>query len=110
MPPKKSSQEKQTAWVLTVDMGYGHQRAAYPFTDIAHNGVIAMNEYKGLPLEERKAWEQSRQGYELISRIQAKSFIGRFAFEVFDRFQEIPRFYPRRDLSRPNLQLMHTYH
>ena len=109
MPSKKPSQAEQTAWVITVAMADGHQRAAYPFTDIAHNGVIAMNEYKGLPLEERKAWEQSRQGYELISRIQAKSFIGRFAFEVFDRFQEIPRFYPRRDLSRPNLQLMHTY-
>ncbi len=107
--PSKSFKEKQTAWVITVDMGYGHQRAAYPFADIAHNGIIAMNDYKGLPEDERHAWEQSRKGYELISRIQAKSFVGHFAFELFDRFQEIPRFYPRRDLSRPNLQVHHTY-
>ncbi len=100
---------KNGAWILTVDMGYGHQRAAYPLKDISHNSIIAINDYKGLPKEERHAWQQSRQGYEFISRIQAKSVVGRFAFELFDRFQEIPRFYPRRDLSRPNLQLLHTY-
>lgn len=100
---------KNGAWILTVDMGYGHQRAAYPLHDISHNSIIAINDYKGLPKEERHAWKQSRQGYEFISRIQAKSVVGRFAFELFDRFQEIPRFYPRRDLSRPNLQLLHTY-
>jgi len=100
---------KPLAWVITVDMGYGHQRAAYPLHDIAYHGIIAMNEYKGLPREERKAWQQSREGYELISRFQAKTFVGKYAFKLFDRVQEIPRFYPRRDLSRPNLQLLHTY-
>ena len=28
------------AWVVAVDMGYGHQRAAYPFRDIAYEGII----------------------------------------------------------------------
>lgn len=101
--------EKQEAWVITVDMGYGHQRAAYPFAHIAHKEIIAMNDYQGLPNDEREKWQRNRQGYEFISRIQAKSFLGRFAFEVFDRFQEIPRFYPKRDLSRSNLQLLHIY-
>jgi hypothetical protein len=30
-------------WVVAVDMGYGHQRAAYPFRDIAHEGIITAN-------------------------------------------------------------------
>lgn len=106
MPTKKP---KPLAWVITVDMGYGHQRAAYPLHDIAYRGVIAMNDYKGLPREERNAWKQSREGYEIISRFQAKTFVGKYAFKLFDRLQEIPRFYPRRDLSRANLQLLHTY-
>ncbi len=98
------------AWVVTVDMGYGHQRAAYPFDEIAYKGIITINNYKGLPEHERKIWEQSRDGYELISRLQAKSVIGRAVFELFDKFQEIPSFYPRRDLSRQNIQNLRVYH
>jgi hypothetical protein len=37
--PKKTFKK---AWVLTVDMGYGHQRAAYPFHDIANQEIIAL--------------------------------------------------------------------
>lgn len=104
-----SSRSRKKAWVVTVDMGYGHQRAAYPLRDIAYDGVITMNNYKGLPAQERKAWEQSRGGYEWVSRVQTKTFLGHALFELFDRLQEIPRFYPRRDLSRPNMQLNQTF-
>jgi hypothetical protein len=39
------------AWVVAVDMGYGHQRAAYPFRDIACEGIItAKNAERGRPL------------------------------------------------------------
>lgn len=99
----------KSAWVVTVDMGYGHQRAAYPLSDLAYNGVITMNRYAGLPAEERRVWEQSREGYELVSRMQARSFLGHALFELFDKVQEIPQFYPRRDLSRTSLQLIQTY-
>lgn len=68
-----------------------------------------MNNYKGMPDEEKKIWEQSREGYEFVSRLKAKSVIGRVAFDIFDKIQEIPKFYPRRDLSRPNIQLYQTY-
>src|SRR3989338_116765 len=97
------------AWVLTVDMGYGHQRAAYPFRDIAQGGVITVNDYPGLPAEERRGWEQMRSGYEWISRIGQWSAAGRMLFNFFDRFQKIPPFYPRRDLSHSNIQLDHIY-
>ncbi len=105
-----SLKKNNKAWVVTVDMGYGHQRAAYPLTDIAHKGVIAMNEYKGLPKAERDVWRQSREGYEFVSRLQAKNAVGRAIFELFDKIQEIPSFYPKRDLSHPNLQLLQTEH
>lgn len=106
----QSPQSTQKPWVLTVDMGYGHQRAAYPLRDIAYGDVIAVNDYPGLPDHERHVWEESRQGYEFVSRLQARSVLGRALFELFDKIQEIPRFYPRRDLSRPNLQLLQIYH
>lgn len=100
----------RTAWVVSVDMGYGHQRAAYALKDIAHGGIITMNNYDGIPASERKVWLQSREGYELVSRLQARSAIGHAVFELFDKFQEIQGFYPKRDLSRPTLQLRHAYH
>jgi len=106
----KTTKSSAKAWVVTVDMGYGHQRAAYPLHDIAYDGIIAINDYKGLPESERHTWRQSRQGYEWISRFQAHSFIGRAAFKLFDHIQEIPAFYPRRDLSRQTLQLLQTYY
>lgn len=101
--------KQKKAWVITVDMGYGHQRAAYPLADIAYEGVLTMNNYDGLPQEERRLWEESRSGYEIISRLQARSFVGNALFHVFDKIQEIPHYYPRRDLSGPSLQLLQTY-
>ena len=31
------------AWVVAVDMGLGHQCSAYPFRDIAYEGIITAN-------------------------------------------------------------------
>lgn len=112
MPRKKKKEDHEhfkQAWVVTVDMGYGHQRAAYPLHDVAHKGIITMNNYKGLPRSEKDLWHKSREGYEFVSRLQARSVIGKYVFELFDKIQEIPHFYPRRDLSRPTIQLLQTY-
>jgi hypothetical protein len=43
------SSEKK-AWVVAVDMGYGHQRAAYPLRHLSPTGkVILANNYAGIP-------------------------------------------------------------
>lgn len=94
------------AWVVAVDMGYGHQRAAYPLKHLAHGGkVINANTYEGIPDEDVKIWHQSQRFYNFISRFKNFPIVGKYAFDLFDRFQAIPRFYPKRDLSRSNLQL-----
>lgn len=96
----------QRAWVVAVDMGYGHQRAADPLRCIAYRGeVINANDYKGIPQKDRKIWHESRRFYEFISRFKKVPIVGKVAFDVFDKFQEIPEFYPKRDLSSPNIQL-----
>jgi hypothetical protein len=38
---------KNQAWVITVDMGYGHQRAAYPLKDIAYERIITARRGSG---------------------------------------------------------------
>ncbi len=97
------------AWVVAVDMGYGHQRAAYPLKRIAFQGkILNVNNYPGIPKEDVEIWKKSQRFYNFISRFKNVPWIGDLAFSAFDKFQSIPQFYPRRDLSRPNFQLLST--
>ncbi len=110
MPKTKKQHTKiNQAWVVAVDMGYGHQRAAYPLRFLDHQEVINANNYQGIPESDRKIWESSRRMYEAFSRFKNVPVIGEWAWNVFDRFQRIDFFYPRRNLTRPSLQLKQTY-
>ena len=101
----------QKAWVVAVDMGYGHQRAADPLRDIAYKGeIIDANNYKGIPKKDKDIWHDSRRFYEWISRFKKVPLIGKVAWDIFDKFQEIPLFYPKRDLSDSNIQLRYMMH
>lgn len=97
------------AWVVSANMGYGHDRAAHGLEEISYGEFITSNDYHGIPKEDRKLWHDTRSLYEALSRLKPIPFIGEFAFQAMDRFQEIPSFYPRRDLSAPNLQLHAMY-
>ncbi|MBP6942827.1 MAG: hypothetical protein KBB55_02165 [Candidatus Buchananbacteria bacterium] len=97
------------AWVVTVDMGYGHQRAAYPLKQLAHGGIITANTYVGIPHADKSLWSTTRTAYEFISRFKKVPMIGEKVFKAFDRFQSIPDFYPRRNLSAATLQVTQTY-
>lgn len=98
--------EQKKMHVVAVDMGYGHQRAAYPFLDVSYNNtIINANRYQGITPREQRMWEGSRFWYELISRFKNVKFFGDLAFGAMDYFQRIEPFYPRRDLSRISSQL-----
>ncbi|MBI5621782.1 hypothetical protein HY933_02895 [Candidatus Falkowbacteria bacterium] len=102
--------KNKTAWVVAVNMGYGHQRAAQPFTAIAEGGIISVNDYPGIPGNDKRKWESSRVFYELISRSKQLPLIGEALFGWYDRkFQSIANFYPKRDLSDPGFQLKSMY-
>ncbi len=89
------------AWVLTIGMGYGHQRAAYPLKDIAYPRVIDVNEDSIISARERKFWSRSRRSYEWVSRMQEFPIIGKLVFGAFDNVQAIAPLFPLRDLSKP---------
>ncbi len=97
------------AYVVDVDMGYGHARAAFALRDLSLGEIISANTYPGIPAQDKKLWQRSREVYETISRLKPLPFIGDLAFNLMDEFQEIPAFYPRRDLSRLTLQLREIY-
>lgn len=97
------------AWVISVNMGYGHDRAAYSLRHLAQGDILHANIYRGIPREDRDVWERSREFYEFISRFSKVPIIGKAAFDFYDKLQSIPPFYPRRDLTDPNVPLKHIF-
>ena len=102
--------ERKKAWVISVDMGYGHQRAAWPLKPIAEGGrVISANNYPGIPMSDKRVWRDTRRLYDLISRFKQVPLIGDAAFGLFDRFQNIRDFYPKIQRREPTLQVRQIY-
>ncbi len=90
-----SSQGK--AWIVSVDMGYGHQRAATPLAFLAPEGkIITANDYEGMPEFDKFIWGQTKSFYYFVSRLKSHGPIGRIAFNLYDKFQKIEEYYPLR--------------
>jgi hypothetical protein len=104
---RKRGFEVRKAWVVSVDMGYGHQRAAYPLKDIAYERIITANSDKLVTPREKKLWKKSQWFYETVSRLTSVPGLGRLMFKLYDRLQAIPDFYPTADLSNPSLQTLY---
>lgn len=106
----KGGKSKAIAHVIAVNMGYGHERPANVLSFLAgKKGVTIANDYKGIPESDRKLWEGSRKIYEKISRFKKVPIAGPWVFGLMDEIQRIENFYPRRDLSRPSMQLSQLY-
>jgi hypothetical protein len=111
MEQKVYSVKNRMAWVISVNMGYGHQRTAFPLKDLAIDGeIINANDYPGIPKNDKMTWEASQKFYEFISGIQNTPLVGNFLFSLYDRFQKIFSFYPKRDLERPTFGLRQIYY
>jgi hypothetical protein len=97
--------EMQKAWVATVDMGLGHQRATYPLRHLAEGGIITVGGSTASDPEEKKLWDRTRHTYEFLSRVRRIPIIGKPMFGMLDALQSIPSFYPIRDMSAPSYQV-----
>jgi len=102
--------QHQSMYVVTVDMGYGHQRAAYPFATVAEGEIITINDYEGISEKEREIWNGIRNQYEYVSAFKKLPLVGNLVFSIMDYFQQIKPFYPHRDLSKSTLQQKYFYH
>lgn len=97
-------------WLISVNMGYGHQRTAFALRHLAQDGeVINANDYFSIPEKDKNIWEATRKGYEMVSAFKKVPILGSMIFSLMDSFQKIFSFYPKRDLSRPNFQLKQNY-
>ena len=95
--------EPVQAWVVSISMGLGHQRATYPLRDIAYEGIQLIGDKTTSTPDEIKLWERLRGSYEFISKSKKIPLIGPLLFGMLDHIQNIPPLYPLRDLSKPVL-------
>lgn len=101
--------KKSKMHVVAIDMGYGHQRAAYPFLSDSEEGIVTVNNYPNIPAKEKKSWDDGRKTYERISYFKHTPLLGNLVFSIMDSFQKIDPFYPRRDLSHKSSQQLYFY-
>jgi len=91
------------AWVVTANMGFGHQRAAHALAYLAHGGVLTAGSPDTTDEDEARFWRRLTWTYEFLSRTRGVPFVGGAMFGVLDSLLHIPPFYPLRDRSKPSL-------
>src|SRR5271169_3904140 len=104
----------EKAYLIAVDMGYGHQRALYPLLGMAavpkrwnmkNPIVISANLYPDIPLGDKIKWDVTKYFYYLMSRWSGLPLLGKRFFRLMNYVEKIESFYPRRDLSRVTLSV-----
>lgn len=93
------------AWVVSADMGYGHQRAVYPLKNITEGKIITVGSNKNASKNEQKLWKRVLGAYEFMSRAKGIPLIGNPIFNLLDVLLSIPSSYPIRDLSNSTFQV-----
>ena len=53
--------QQKKAWIIAADMGYGHQRTAYPLRGLSLDGkIINANNYEGIPQKDKNFWRETK--------------------------------------------------
>lgn len=95
----------QKAWIVSADMGYGHQRAVFPLKSIAEEGLITVGKNDNSSEKEKKQWTRLLNVYESFSRARGIPVVGKPIFAMLDTLMHIPSFYPIRNLSHSTYQV-----
>jgi hypothetical protein len=93
----------RTPAVVSVEMGYGHLRAARPLAQLLGEPILHADRPPLAEGEERERWSRARTWYERVSRASQIPLVGAPFRSLLDGVTQIPHLYPYRDLSAPNL-------
>lgn len=91
------------ARIVAVHMGLGHLRAAFPLRGLSEKEIIVWGSRRYAAPGEKKYWRAIRRTYYFLSRVGSYPLVGKLALKIILAIQRIPPFYPRKDLSSPNL-------
>jgi Domain of unknown function (DUF6938) len=94
--------DRLRAWVVTADMGLGHQRAAHALSHLAEESVLIAGSPETTDPDEARVWRRFTWSYEVLSRVKGIPVVGDAMFGALDGLLHIPPLYPLRDLSNPS--------
>jgi hypothetical protein len=96
-------------WVISANMGLGHQRATYPLRRYAHEDIQLFGENEMSSARERRLWRLFQGSYEFLSKTRQFPLVGPSLFNILEKLQNITPYYPLRDQSGPSLQVKSLY-
>jgi len=97
------------AWIITANMGLGHQRATYPLRDAAADRIFLFGEDFVKSTSEKRLWGLLQDFYESLSRTSEVPIIGPHMSNFLGKVQSISPYYPFRDQSQPSFQVKYLY-
>jgi hypothetical protein len=90
-----------TTVVVSVEMGYGHLRAAVPLAEALGTVVLHADRPPLADEVEQRRWARTRASYEAMSRMSQVPFLGAPLRALLDAITAIPHLFPYRDMSGP---------
>lgn len=96
--------------VLSVLMGLGHMRAAFPLRGLSGDEITVYGSRKITPPREHKIWKKIRKWYYILSKAGNIPFIGKYILSPMLALQRIEPYYPVKDMSKPNLAVKYLYY
>lgn len=106
MTEKSRESWREQVELVAIEMGYGHLRPAHSLgTFLGNQEVLLADQAPLASLHEQKKWVQLRKAYEMLSRAGSVPVLGTLMGEVLQGVTKIPSLYPRRDLSKPTLEV-----
>jgi len=92
--------------VVSMEMGYGHLRAAYALADALGSKVWLADEAPIADDFERKLWQWIRRAHRLLSRPAPWAFLERPANALMDGITMIPSLHDAPDQSAPDFSVI----
>jgi hypothetical protein len=88
--------------IVSLEMGYGHLRAAYPIADALSCPLFLADEPPLAGEKDARLWQLIRKGHTLLSRPGGSDWLVRQANALMDLVTIIPPMHERTDQSRPD--------
>jgi hypothetical protein len=89
--------------VVSVEMGYGHLRAALPLAEALGTELLHVDRAPFADEEEQRLWARVRKGQELLSKPTQLSSWLFDPTRLMDKVTRIPSLHSRRDQSQPSV-------
>jgi cellulose synthase/poly-beta-1,6-N-acetylglucosamine synthase-like glycosyltransferase len=101
-PAGRLISDSKSSAVITVLMGLGHLRAAYPLLCLKLGKMLPYGSRASTPLAEYRIWRSMRRSYYFISRAEDVPVLGSLLTRAMAWMERIDPDYRLRDQSKPN--------